>query len=268
MRIGTRTLRTPHWQLPRLPKPRTKLGQAVRAVVPLFVIALGIYAFYNFPALWERARFMIDKPKVGNTALLPGTLRANAGGAVPVGSGAECGRPIPYDGQGNPKLICDNYIYIPKIRVAAPIVRPASESDKDINDTLLKGVLKYPGTAEPGERGNVFLTGHSSYYWWVKTDYRNVFALVPQLVGGDEIIIYSKGVRYVYKVSEARTISPTETDVLKPTPDAVVTLSTCVPIGTSYQRRIVRAKQVSPDPNTARASTSRGTAAPRLPGVR
>lgn len=267
MQIGTRRLRTPNLSMPHLPKPRTKAGKVFRALLPLVFIALGVYVFYNFPALYDRTRFLISKPKAGNSGLLPATVRAQ-NPTVPIGSSAQCGKPIPYDGAGNPTLICDNYIYIPRIRVAAPIVRPASTDDGTINAELLKGVLKYPGTAEPGEKGNVFLTGHSSYYWWKQSDYKTVFSLVPELVGGDEIIVYSKGVRYIYKVSEIRTVGPTAVDVMRPTPDPVVTLSTCVPVGTSYQRRIVRAKQTTPDPSTARTASSDTTQVRRLPGVR
>lgn len=239
------------------------------ALGPLIVIGLIVYVVYNFPALKQQVEYTVNKPKPGNTKLLPATVKAaQTSSPIPVGTGVACEKNILYDNNGNPRAICDNYIYIPKIRVAAPIVRPPNTTDATINEYLLKGVVHYPGTADPGQKGNVFLTGHSSYYWWVPTDFRNVLTLQTQLTNGDEIFIYHKGVRYTYQVSEKFEVAPTQVDVLKPTPDPVVTLSTCVPIGTSYRRNIVRAKQVSPDPNTARSSSGSRSAPTRLPGVR
>lgn len=259
------------------------MRRIVIAVLPLVVIGGLVYVAFNFPALKNQAQFAFNKPKPGNSKLLPSTIRtgaapASAAGAgsggsnsasgIPIG-GAACGRPVSYDGNGNPKAICDNYVYIPKIGVASPIRWPGQTSEAVINDELLKGVVHYPGTAEPGQKGNVFLTGHSSYYWWVQSDYRTVFTLVPQLVPGDEIIVYHKGIRYSYRVTDYQDVKPTNTDSLKPTTEPVITLSTCVPIGTSYERRIVRAKQVSPDPSTASSASSGNDSTPgRLPGVR
>lgn len=238
-------------------------------IVPLLLIALAVYVVFNFPALWTRLSFLLSDPATTSAATLPETVRS---GGTPGGEGGgadvPCRGNIPYDGEGRPRAICDNYLYIPRIRVAAPIVRPRSTAENVINEALLRGVIKYPGTAEPGERGNVFLTGHSSYYWWVDTPYRNVFALVPQLRENDEIIIYAQGRKYSYRVSSVFEVTPSQTGVLKPTPIPVVTLSTCVPVGTSYRRKIVQARQVSPDPSTARPTSGQAASPDRLPGVR
>lgn len=256
---------THSWHLPHLPRPRSRAGRILRAVLPVLIIALGVYVLYNFPALKDRFLYFVDKPNPGNSQLLPPTTRTAS--TIPIG-GPACGKPVSYDAAGNPTAICDNYIYIPKIKVAAPMVWPQSTSESVINADLLKGVVHYPGTAEPGQKGNVFLTGHSSYYWWVQSDYRNVFSLVPQLGMNDEIILYHKGTRYSYRVSELREVTANEVDVLRPTTEPVVTLSTCVPIGTSYRRKIVRAKQVQPDPATAANASSTDVTPGRLPGVR
>ncbi len=247
------------------------LWRFAKGIFPLALIALAVYLVFNFPALWTRLTFMVSNPDTVSAATLPSAVRSGSlpddGGRGPANA-VPCRGNIPYDGAGRPRAICDNYVYIPRIRVAAPIVRPTSTADSVINDALLKGVLKYPGTAEPGQRGNVFLTGHSSYYWWVNTDYRNIFALVPELRNGDEIVIYHEGTRYIYRVHHVFEVSPTQTEVLKPTAVPIVTLSTCVPVGTSYRRKIVRARQVSPDPDTASSPGSGATTPARLPGVR
>lgn len=266
MQIGTRHLKTPGFHFPHLPQPRSRFGKIVKAVLPLVFIAIGVYVFFNFPALLQRLTYTLDKPKPGSSAQFPAKATGLANSIEDVCADK---KPVSYDNDGNAKAFCDNYIYIPRIRVGAPIVWPKQTDDKTINDALLQGVVHYPGTAEPGQKGNVFLTGHSSFYWWVKSDYKTVFTLVPQLIGGDKIYVYNRGVRYVYQVTETFDVNPNQTEVLKPTTDAMVTLSTCVPIGTANKRRIVRAKQVEPDPKFNRNASSSSAFTPtRLPGVR
>ncbi len=251
--------------------PADVLWRFAKGIFPLVLIGVAVYLVFNFPALWTRLTFMVSSPESASAATLPEVVRT---GALPGGddgngqAAVPCEGNIPYDGNGNPRAICDNYIYIPRIRVAAPIVRPASTSEAVINDALLRGVIKYPGTADPGEQGNLFLTGHSSYYWWVDTDYRNVFALVPELNVGDEIVVYHQGKRYLYRTHRTFEVAPTHTDVLKPTRESMVTLSTCVPVGTSYRRIIIRARQISPDPATNVAPGESAETPARLPGVR
>ena len=239
----------------------------LKGILPLLLIAVGVYVVFNFPALWTRMSFIVSNPQT-SSATLPETVRFGSAGGGAGGDEVPCSGNIPYDKDGRPRAICDNYIYIPRIRVAAPIVRPRSTAEAVINDALLKGVIKYPGTAEPGEKGNVFLTGHSSYYWWVNTPYRNVFALVPQMRRNDEIVVYRNGQKYAYRVHAIFEVNPNQTGVLKPTPVPTVTLSTCVPVGTSYRRKIVQARQVSPDPSTARSTSGQAADPNRLPGVR
>lgn len=248
------------------PRP-SLLKRFLKGILPLVLIALAVYLVFNGPAIWLRLTYLLSNPDSASAATLPGVVYGQ-GQSYGSGGYPNCQGNIPYDKNGKPKRICNNYIYISKIRVAAPIVRPTSTAESVINDALLNGVVQYPGTANPGERGNVFLTGHSSYYWWVKTDYRNVFALQPELRPGDLIVIYYNQRRYLYKTSATYEVSPTQTGVLKPTPTPILTLSTCVPVGTSYRRKIVQAKQISPDPATARVTSGQAAAPGRLPGVR
>lgn len=268
MRIGTRQLRAPQIGLPSAPQPQGRLWRAFKSVLPLIIIGALVYLFYNFPAIWDRVRYGIHHPKPGTTAHFPATLKS-PDSAIPIGGTQECGvHPVDYDSAGNPKLICDDYVYIPRIRIAAPIVFTKSTNENDIDADLLKGVVHYPGTADPGQNGNIFLTGHSSFYWWVPTEYRNVFTLEPQLNPGDEIVIYHKGIRFSYRVYGTLEVAPNETSVLRATSDPELTLSTCVPIGTSYHRKIVKAKQTSPDPALNSAGNGQDVSAGRLPGVR
>lgn len=127
---------------------------------------------------------------------------------------------------------------IPKIAVEAPIIWDVEESN--ILDQLKSGVVHYLGTARPGERGNIFIVGHSSNYFWVKSDYNNIFSLLDKLSVGDRIEIKKDGRSYFYDVFGKKEISPQDVEVLK-SPNQILTLMTCWPVGTSLNRLIVQA---------------------------
>jgi LPXTG-site transpeptidase (sortase) family protein len=153
-----------------------------------------------------------------------------------------------------------DYIALPKLELTVPIQYPDDalllsdnwdELEKQIQKNLENGVVHYPGTALPGQKGNVFITGHSSYYTWSPGRYKDVFALLPELKVGDEIAVWHDGVRYVYKAYDIQTVKPSDTKILAQTGneyDSMLTLMTCTPVGTAIQRFIVRFYQLYPDP--------------------
>jgi len=90
-----------------------------------------------------------------------------------------------------------------------------------------------PGTALPGESGNVAIAGHRD------TFFRNL----ETIRNGDPITLTTLGGVYQYKVDSMEVVDPTRTDVLAPTKNATLTLVTCYPfhmIGPAPQRVIVR----------------------------
>ncbi len=133
-------------------------------------------------------------------------------------------------------------LVVPKIGVEAPIIW--NVSDADMKAKLLQGVVHSQGTALPGTIGNVFLTGHSSYYPWVESPYKNVFSLLDKLSPGDKIFIRYSNALFTYEVQGSRVVSPTEISVLDQGPDYKLTLMTCVPIGTNLNRLIVSATEI------------------------
>ncbi|MFH0905626.1 MAG: class D sortase [bacterium] len=145
-------------------------------------------------------------------------------------------------------------IIIPKINVDAPIIYPESRDNSAILDTIQNGVAHYAGTAMPGRLGNVFLTGHSSYYWWSGGKYNQVFGLLHQVESGDLVYIYYQGKKFIYKVTDAFVVLPNQVDVLEqPQDKALLTLMTCTPIGTNLRRLIVRAELVGQPPIASEA---------------
>lgn len=100
-----------------------------------------------------------------------------------------------------------------------------------------------PGTALPGEKGNVFISGHSSLPQ-LQNNKGGVFAKLPNVKKGDEVEIKAGGQKYIYVVEGMRVVKPEEVWVINP-PDNVgryLTLMTCVPPGFNTKRLIVLSK--------------------------
>ncbi|OGB74525.1 hypothetical protein A2V68_02860 [candidate division Kazan bacterium RBG_13_50_9] len=142
----------------------------------------------------------------------------------------------------------DSRLVIPKIGVDVPIVFVDSTSNKDILEAIKDGVVHYADTAMPGRIGNMFVTGHSSYYWWRGGSYNQIFALLEHLQPNDLVYVYYQGGEYVYRVSGSMVVNPDQTEVLEPTPTPTLSLMTCTPIGTNLRRLIVKADLISTPP--------------------
>lgn len=141
-----------------------------------------------------------------------------------------------------------NKIVIPKINVEAPIIEAESFEEKDILKALESGVAHYPNTALPGEVGNIFVTGHSSNYSWAKGDYNYIFSILNKIENSDKIYVYFDKYLYTYEVFDIIIVGPKDTSVLDQGSDSIISIMTCDPPGTNWKRRIVKARQIEPDP--------------------
>lgn len=111
-------------------------------------------------------------------------------------------------------------------------------------EDLSKSLLHYRPVSLPGEIGNVAIFGHSTLpqLYNVK-DYKSIFTYLPSLEKNDEIFVNLQGVEYKYTVEEMFVVKPEEVSVLDPLTDgSYLTLITCVPPGTYWNRLVVRAK--------------------------
>lgn len=132
-----------------------------------------------------------------------------------------------------------NYVLsIDKIDIDVPIVLNVDGKNKSYYlQSLEQGVAHMKDTALPGNKGNVFIFGHSSYY---TGDYREIFARLNEIETGDEIIIKSSTRDYKYKIYQKEIIAADQMDVLdQPQNKSIITLMTCWPLGTTEKRLIV-----------------------------
>lgn len=149
----------------------------------------------------------------------------------------------------------DDRLVIPKLGKSIPMVRMAttqlegenwSELEKQIQEGLRQGVVHYPGTAAPGQFGNVFITGHSSYYPWDPGQFKDVFAMLGKLETGDKFYVYYKQKKFGYEISKKFEVQPGNVSVLEqPKDKRLATLMTCTPVGTTLRRLIIQAEQIT-----------------------
>lgn len=136
-----------------------------------------------------------------------------------------------------------NFIIIPKINVRAPLVFATGTSQKELNDALNQGVIIYPGSALPGQRGEVFLSGHSSIFPWVKSAYGQVFTLLDKLEAGDIVSLIYNHYQYDYRIVGKQVLAAKDTKISS-TNQPTLTLMTCWPIGTALKRLVVRGELI------------------------
>ena len=102
------------------------------------------------------------------------------------------------------------------------------------DETLRRAVGHIPGTALPGQAGNVAIAGHRDTF----------FRPLRNIQKDDEITLTTLNGSYRYRVDSTEVVEPEDIGVLDDSDDAILTLVTCYPfnfVGSAPQRFIVRA---------------------------
>lgn len=186
--------------------------------IGIFIVS---YLVINAPAIYKKVNYSWDVS----------LLKHPYSKAVPTPT------PNPFNPTSEARLV------IPKIGVDAPISWNVSEDQ--LKTKLLEGVVQSQGTALPGSIGNVFITGHSSYYSWVDSPYKDVFVLLDKLSPDDKVYIKYSSTVFTYNVESSKVVSPNDLSVMSQGSEKIISLMTCVPIGTNLNRLVVTAKQIN-----------------------
>lgn len=127
------------------------------------------------------------------------------------------------------------YIDIPKLGIReAQVLINSQQFDKNL--------AHFPGSALPGNNGNVFITGHSSLpQFFSPTNYKTIFSNLVELESGDLVIVKFNDKVYNYSVISKKIVDPSDISVILPPDDfgSYLTLMTCVPPGLNSQRLVV-----------------------------
>ncbi len=121
---------------------------------------------------------------------------------------------------------------VPKAGIEVPIL----EGTDDL--TLNRGVGHVPGTALPGQAGNIAVTGHRDGF------FRGLKDVAP----GDILEVDRQGHTDKYRVRNIKIVFPSDVSVLNSTQDSELTLITCYPfyyVGSAPQRYIVQAALIT-----------------------
>jgi len=149
-------------------------------------------------------------------------------------------KPVSQTQETKPREITEFYLKIPKLKIEVPIIPNVDGSDETAYlKALESGVAHFAGTALPGEGGNIFIFGHSSYYANQPGNYKTVFKNLNNLQIGDEIVVRFNGQDYVYSVNQKKQVKPSDVEYLAPTSSEQLSLMTCWPPGTTSYRLIV-----------------------------
>jgi sortase A len=158
-------------------------------------------------------------------AVLPGGHKPptmEGGEAQPIGFASQMVIPTP--GPRSPTRLL-----IPGIHVDVPVV------EGDDWEQLKKGAGHHIGSANPGERGNTFISGHNDVYG-------EIFRRLEEVKMGDEIIVYAGERSYRYFVRATRIVEPDDVSVMYPTSTPILTLLTCYPYMVDSHRLVVIAE--------------------------
>lgn len=183
----------------------------------VFVFLVGLL---NFNFFWQNLRFSFKKP-----AVLPRQQLMSEG-----------------------KTAEPDMLSIENLGIYAPVNYVSDKTEKVFQAALANGVVHYPGTALPGQTGNVYIFGHSSDLPWSQGRYKTVFALLPRIRKGDKIFLSnSAGKVFTYAVTNAFVASADDLKYLDPVNSKkILTLQTSWPIGTALKRYIVQAELINP----------------------
>ena len=209
------------WRDPRYSRKQWLLVWAERSLFLVACLTLGFCALVYFEAGLYQAFETRQFEKVARQASIDPSrppLERDDPGAV-----AHIEMP---DGSSISKM------EIPRLGVSVVVVEGVKPR------SLRLAVGHIPGTALPGERGNIGIAGH-----------RDTFFHKLQNIREDDLITLTTHDRsYLYFVESAQIVDPTDVQVLQSSNEPILTLVTCYPFyfaGPAPQRYIVRARQMA-----------------------
>lgn len=136
-------------------------------------------------------------------------------------------------------------VAIPAIGLDAPVVEVAIAWDGDQRawQRAKDSVGHHAGTANPGELGNMVLSGHISSP--VRGE-GSIFKHLPEVAGlmelGEAVDVHvsTEGLTYIYRLVESVVVEPDDLSVFSPTEEPSITLITCVPDFVYSHRLVIR----------------------------
>ena len=146
-----------------------------------------------------------------------------------------------------------NRLIIPDLNINAPLIDTEENgvidfSKENFDEELTKGVVKYPTTPTPGNKGNTLIFGHTSSEWWKKNEYGVIFRNIPKLKAGQKFYVIWNGKKTAYEMLERKVVRPKDVEnyyhEFSDKNESYLTLMGCYPIWTADKRMMVVAKKI------------------------
>lgn len=208
--------------LPPHADPRTR-GRVWRSLERLLiVIGLASLGYYAYASVETRLYQELENRELD--AILASGPGWHAAEPAPTPADREGPRRPPAVGSAIGR------IEIPRLGISV-VIRAGSDAR-----TLRLAVGHIPGTALPGDMGNIGLAGHRDTF----------FRRLRDIRADDEIRIVTPEGTFVFRVEGTSVVMPKDTWVLDASTAPTLTLVTCFPftyIGSAPQRFIVRATE-------------------------
>ncbi len=138
---------------------------------------------------------------------------------------------------------------IPKIHLEVPVLQGVDDL------TLNRAVGLIPGTALPGEDGNLGIAGHRDGF----------FRGLKDLQMGDPIELVTESKINTYIIDRIVIVDPSDVSVLARRVHTSVTLVTCYPfyfVGSAPQRYVIQASLTNPSSSSVQQPVTRTTSGP------
>ncbi len=229
------------------PRANTSFAKNIVPIVAGISVMLIVLLLLNAQWIEAQYKYRFSKPAAAATISSDSTPSGSSSSAAVVDTKS----PHPELG---PQLT------IPAINVQAPVKMDQGSAEWQIQIALRSGVVNYDNSAKPGQTGNVVIFGHSSGQLWAPGEYKFIFTLLNKVAANDAVYVDYNGTRYTYKVTSTEVVAPTDVKVLDQNSGHNLTLITCTPVGTSKNRLIVHAEQISPAPTEDGASAAKAAA--------
>ena len=169
----------------------------------------------------------IDDPLAGVVVEIPVARQVDGLAPLPVPE------PAPANAYAPTPEIRHGQLEIPAIGLSQPLFEGVTLT------AINRGPSHWPGTAMPGEIGNVVVAGH-------RTTYSRPFWALDELQPGDELIFTIDSERIVYELERIEIVAPDDIHIIDQDHAMRATLFACHPKGSARQR-IVGHFRMKPD---------------------
>lgn len=248
--------KTPFWN--RRTRRFIRIFVFIFILVWVFLNFTGISARFNYETVYEKIFKKQEKQDqnftVSNrTIISPTSLPSPISVQVPVSTSTPIPTPakisipasVSAPNKSSPAVKkpsvpqWESFIEIPKLGVRAPIVFEKNTDNEVLERALKNGVVHYPTSVLPGEKGAVMIAGHSAPPNWPKRNYEWVFSRLNEMERDDEVLLHYNGQTFRYLTIKKFFLNPGEEVPVDVSIKSGLYLATCWPPGQSKGKRLI-----------------------------